>query len=321
MVQIATLFAKTLVTSTPPPSSSSMSAPTRGVWAAVGAYICWGVFPLYFHAVAAVPPLEMVAHRIAWSLVFILGILAWQNHWSWLRSAWRSPRTLGLFTLSAVTLAFNWLVYIWAVQHGHVLEGSLGYFINPLVNVMIGAVFLKERLRSWQWGAVAIAALGVLWLTWTTGRLPWIALALALSFAAYGYQRKKAPLGALEGLTLETFILSPIAIAALVWWSLQHQAVFVTQSLSLTWWVMAAGPVTAIPLIMFAYGARRIPFSLLGLLQYIGPTLQLMCGIWILGEPFEGSRVIGFVIIWLALLVYSAESWWHHRTTSSTPTP
>ena len=281
--------------------------------AAATAYAWWGVFPLYFHAVAAVPALEMVAHRIAWSLLFLAGLLAYQRHWRWLGEALRSPRVLGIFTASALTLAANWLVYIWAVQHQHVIEGSLGYFINPLVNVVVGAVFLRERLRGTQWLAVALAAAGVAWLTWATGRPPWIALALAFSFAAYGLQRKLAPLGALEGLTLETLVLAPVAVAALAWWAQHGTAAFTQASPGLLLLILAAGPVTAIPLLMFAFAARRIPFSLLGLLQYIGPTLQLICGVWLLGEAFEGPRVWGFVAIWAALALYSLEGWWQGR--------
>lgn len=281
----------------------------RGALAAAGSYAWWGLFPLYFTAVSAVPPLEMVAHRIAWSLVFLLGVLGVQRHWSWLGQALRTPRVLGIFTASALTLALNWFVYIWAVNHGHVIEGSLGYFINPLVNVVVGAAVLRERLRPAQWAAVAIATLGVVWLTWSAGRLPWIALTLALSFCAYGLQRKFAPLGALEGLTLETFVLAPAALAALAWWVHAGQAAFTHVPGPTLTLVMAAGPVTAIPLLLFAFGARRIPFSLLGVLQYIGPTLQLLCGVWLLHEPFEGPRVWGFAAIWLALAVYSLDGW------------
>lgn len=277
------------------------------------AYAWWGLFPLYFKAVSAVPPLEMVAHRIAWSLLFLGAVLALQGRWAWLGPALRSPRVVATFAASAVTLAVNWFIYIWAVSHGHVVEGSLGYFINPLVNVVIGALVLHERMRAGQWAAVGLACLGVVWLTWQAGRLPWIALSLALTFSAYGLQRKLAPLGTLEGLAMETLTLAPLALGALAWWAIAGQAHFVQATPGMMALVAAAGPVTAIPLLLFAYGARRIPFSLLGLLQYIGPTLQLICGVWLLGESFEGPKVWGFVAIWCALALYSGEGWWQGR--------
>lgn len=285
----------------------------RGALSATAAYAWWGLFPLYFKAMASVPALEMLAHRMAWSLVFIAIVLALKGHWRWLGEVRHTPRLIGIFAASAITLAINWLVYIWAVQQGHVIEGSLGYFINPLVNVIVGAVVLRERLRTGQWAAVALATLGVLWLTWVAGRPPWIALTLALTFSAYGLQRKLAPLGALEGLAMETLVLSPLALTALGWWAWNDMAMFARASWPVLIGMVAAGPITAIPLLMFAYGARRIPFSVLGLLQYIGPTLQLMCGVWWLHEPFESPRAIGFAMIWLALAMYSAEGWWQSR--------
>lgn len=285
----------------------------RGALAAAGAYVCWGAFPLYFKAVGAIAPLELVAHRIAWSLVFLAAVLGLQRHLAWLRPALRTPRVIGSFAASACTLALNWFVFVWAVAHGHVVEASLGYFINPLVNVAVGAGVLKERLRPAQWLAVGLAAAGVVWLTWQGGRLPWIALVLALSFSAYGLQRKLAPLGTLEGLTLETLVLAPMALGALGWWIAQGQSDFVHVDASTRLLVMAAGPITAIPLLLFAYGARRISFSLLGLLQYIGPTLQLASGVFLMGESFDRTRLLGFSIIWAALGVYSVESAWQSR--------
>lgn len=285
----------------------------RGALAAAGAYVCWGAFPLYFKAVGAIAPLELVAHRIAWSLVFLAAVLGLQRHLAWLGPALRTPRVIGSFAASACTLALNWFVFVWAVAHGHVVEASLGYFINPLVNVAVGAGVLKERLRPAQWLAVGLAAAGVVWLTWQGGRLPWIALVLALSFSAYGLQRKLAPLGTLEGLTLETLVLAPMALGALGWWIAQGQSDFVHVDASTRLLVMAAGPITAIPLLLFAYGARRISFSLLGLLQYIGPTLQLASGVFLMGESFDRTRLLGFSIIWAALGVYSVESAWQSR--------
>jgi chloramphenicol-sensitive protein RarD len=288
-----------------------------GILQAALAYVCWGLFPLYFKALQQVPPLEMLAHRVAWSLLFVMIILAWQRRFAWLGPALRDRRTVATFVASSALISINWFVYIWAVTHGRVVEASLGYFINPLVNVLVGALFLHERLRRAQWAAVALAALGVLWLTWQAGHPPWIALVLACSFASYGLLRKTAPLGALEGLALETLLLGPLAIAALWWWTAGGTAVFVQSSLDTQALIAAAGPITAIPLLLFAAGARRIPFSLLGLLQYIGPTLQLLLGVLLFGEAFGPDRAIGFALIWAALALYSFESWWRSRRSTA----
>ncbi|MFP5485132.1 MAG: EamA family transporter RarD [Gammaproteobacteria bacterium] len=277
------------------------------------AYLSWGLFPLYFRQVAAVPALEVVLHRTLWSLVFVLALLAMRRQWAWMREVLRQPRVLGAFALSALLLAANWLTYVWAVNNGHVVDASLGYFILPLVNVALGYVFLHERPRPGQWLAVTVAAAGVLWLTLLTGRLPWIALVLALSFGFYGLLRKVAVLGALEGLTLETVLLAPVTMAVLGVWAWQGQGALVQGDASTLGWLVLAGPVTAIPLLWFAAGARRIPLATMGILQYIAPSLQLALGVWLFHEAFDVSRLAGFVLIWAALLVYTLEGWWVRR--------
>lgn len=282
-----------------------------GVIQAALAYACWGLFPLYFKALETVPPAEMLAHRVAWSLVFLAAVLATLGRWGWLAPALRDRRVLRSFAASAALIAVNWFVYIWAVVHGRVVEASLGYFINPLVNVLVGALVLHERLRRAQWAGVALAAVGVAWIGWDAGALPWIALLLAGSFSCYGLLRKTAPLGALEGLAIETLLIAPFAVALLAWLALQDRSAFVQAAVGTQWLIAAAGPLTAIPLLLFAAGARRIPFSLLGLLQYIGPTLQLAVGVLLFGEPFGPGRAAGFALIWLALALYSAEAWLH----------
>jgi chloramphenicol-sensitive protein RarD len=207
-----------------------------------------------------------------------------------------------------VLLSVNWLIYIWAVNNGHVIEASLGYFINPLVNISLGYLLLKERLRRAQWMAIAVAALGVAWLTWQAGTVPWIALALALSFGGYGLLRKTAALGALEGLSFETMVLFPVAAAYVVWLTVHGQNAFInTESTSTRLLLAAAGPITAIPLLLFASGARQIPLSALGLLQYLSPTLQFLLGVWLFHEPFSAERLVGFVLIWLALALFAIE--------------
>lgn len=278
-----------------------------GIVYAALAYAAWGLFPLYFHQLAGIPALEVVVHRTVWSLVFVLGVLLVRRHWGWMRAL--QPRVLGAFALSALLLSGNWLTYVWAVQNQHVVDASLGYFILPLVNVALGYVFLRERPRPGQWLAVAVAAAGVLWLTVQTGRLPWIALVLAVTFGFYGLLRKVASLGALEGLALETMLLAPLGLGALAWWSAQGQGVLVQGNASAIGWLLLAGPLTAIPLLLFAAGARRIPLTTLGILQYISPTLQFALGVWVFHEPFEMARLAGFVLIWAALAVYSVEGW------------
>jgi chloramphenicol-sensitive protein RarD len=242
-----------------------------------------------------------------WSLVFLLGLLAVRRQWAWMRELLRQPRVLGAFALSALLLAANWLTYVWAVNNGHVVDASLGYFILPLVNVALGFVFLHERPRTGQWLAVAVAAAGVVWLTVQAGHLPWIALVLALSFGFYGLLRKVAILGALEGLALETVLLAPLTVAVLGALAWQGQGALVQGDAATVGWLMLAGPVTAIPLLLFAAGARRIPMATLGILQYISPSLQLALGVWLFRESFDPDRLAGFALIWVALLLYSIE--------------
>lgn len=278
-----------------------------GILYAAAAFLLWGLFPLYFHALQEVPPTQILAHRMLWSLVFLMLVLAWRRQWKWLAIV-RQPRVLLSFIASALLLSVNWLVYIWAIHNGYVIESSLGYFITPLVNIMFGFVLLQERLRRLQWVAVGIAALGVAWLTWQTGSIPWIALLLAVTFGGYGLLRKTAALGALEGLSLETMVLLPVALAYLGWLTLQGQNVFLTTSDASTQWLLvAAGPITALPLLLFASGARKIPLSVLGLLQYLAPTIQFLLGIWIFHEAFDSARLLGFALIWCALIVFAAE--------------
>jgi chloramphenicol-sensitive protein RarD len=287
-----------------------------GILYAALAYVAWGLFPLYFKQVADVPSVEVVMHRTLWSLVFVLAVLQVRRQWAWMGAVVRQPRVLGAFALSALLLSGNWLTYVWAVQNQHVVDASLGYFILPLVNVALGYVFLHERPRPGQWVAVAVAAAGVLWLTVQAGRLPWIALVLASSFGVYGLLRKVATLGALEGLALETMLLAPVAAVVLGWWAWQGQGAMVQGDNAATLgWLLVAGPLTAVPLLLFAAGARLIPMSTLGILQYISPSLQFALGVWVFHEAFEPARLVGFVLIWAALCVYSAEGWWSVRRT------
>lgn len=250
-------------------------------------------------------------HRMAWSLVFLMLVLAWRKQWAWMGEVLRKPRVMAGFVASALLLSVNWFVYIWSVNNGHVVDASLGYFITPLVNVLLGFLLLRERLRRLQWAAIALAACGVGWLTWQAGHLPWIGLVLAASFGTYGLLRKTATLGTLEGLSLETLLLFPLAFSLLSTLTLGGYNSFFTASVGTQWLLAAAGPVTAIPLLLFAAGARRIPLSMLGLLQYIAPSIQLLLGVWLYHEPFGGGRLIGFSVVWMALVIYSIEGVWH----------
>ncbi|MCU7371620.1 EamA family transporter RarD [Paucibacter sp. O1-1] len=289
-----------------------------GIAYAALAYLCWGLFPLYFKQLSEVPALEVVAHRTLWSLCFVALLLTLLRRWTWAPAVLRQPRVLGLFLLSACLLVINSLAYVWAVQHGHVLEGSLGYFINPLINVALGFAFLRERPRPLQWLAVGLAAFGVLWVTTHTGRAPWIALIIAFSFGFYGLVRKTAPLGALEGLTLETLLIAPVAAGALAVWTVQgHSAFALGEPLRITW-LLLAGPLTAVPLLLFAAGARRLPLTTLGLIQYISPTMQFLLGVWLFREPLEPARLVAFACIWAALALYSLEGLWTSRRAAPT---
>jgi chloramphenicol-sensitive protein RarD len=279
----------------------------RGLAAGAAAFVIWGLFPLYLHALRDVPALQIIAQRICWACVFLLGWLAWRAELGELTAVFRRPAQLAGLTLSALLIGVNWLVYVWGVGHGHVVEASLGYYINPLVSVVLGVVVLRERLNRVQWLAVAVAALAVAYLTLASGRLPWIACALGVSFPLYGLVRKMIGVAALPGLAIETVLLVPLALAYLVWCQLDGSAAFGHRGAALDALLVGSGPVTALPLFLFAYAARLLPYSTVGLLQYVSPSLQLMCGVWVFGEPFGAQRAVGFVLIWAALAIYATD--------------
>lgn len=285
----------------------------RGALYALGAYLSWGLLPLFWKAVQAATPLEILAHRVVWSLLFLATIVTMRQGWHGMRSALRNRRIVLTFVVTSLLLSVNWLTYIWAVNAGYVLESSLGYFINPLVNVLLGVVILHERMRWGQWTAVAVAASGVLYLTITFGTVPWIALTLAISFGIYALVRKTAQLNSLEGLTLETLFMILPAIGFLLYLEWQGSGTFGHRSPAHSLLLFATGIVTATPLLLFAAGARRIPLSLIGLLQYTSPTLQFLLAIFLYHEPFSTTRLVGFIMIWIALAIYSGESLWQRR--------
>jgi chloramphenicol-sensitive protein RarD len=286
------------------------TASTRhGTAAALIAFIVWGLSPLYFRAVGAVPPFEIVAHRILWSLVFLAAILAFVPASGGFASVWtlrRQPRLIGLLVLTALLTGSNWMLFLWTIDAGRLIEASLGYFINPLVSVLLGWLFLGERLRPLQRVALAVAAAGVAWRVWQVGSPPWIPLLLAGSFGVYGLLRKRAPVDAIGGLFIETAITAPLAIAWLAWLAHQGTLAFGT-SRFIDAMLPLAGVVTAIPLALFAFGAKRLPLATVGFLQFIAPSINFLLAVLVFREPFDSGQLIGFVMIWIALAIYSVD--------------
>jgi chloramphenicol-sensitive protein RarD len=284
-----------------------MNPVSRGFLAALSAFAIWGLFPLYFHPLREISSVQVIAHRVVWSCLFVLAWIGIRGEMRTLRATLADRGVVWRLAVSATLITVNWLTYVWGVTHGHVLETSLGYFIGPLVNVVLGVALLAEKLSPAQWTAVALAVVGVGYLTVMTGSLPWIALTLAFSFATYGLIRKVVTVESLPGLATETLLLAPFAVAYLLWCesagvgSLGHAAPAVNALL------VGSGPLTAIALFLFAYGTRLLRYSTVGVLQFITPTLQFICGVYVLHEPFERARAVGFTIIWAALIVYAAE--------------
>lgn len=292
------------------------SSTRRGLALGITAYIIWGLFPLYFKTLQAIPALEIIVHRVLWSaLGGALLLLLWK-HPGWLRQLRAQPRLWWVLAASSLLIACNWLIYVWAVNNERMLEASLGYYINPLVNVMLGLLILRERLRPLQWLAVAMAALGVALQLITLGEFPWVSIALALSFGSYGLLRKQAPVAALPGLVVETWLLLPLALVWLLFFGSGTSTEPAFWRTTDALWLMAAGPVTLIPLLCFNAAARHLPYSTLGFLQYITPTLLLILAVWVYHEPFPADRQLAFIFIWAGLAVYSYDAWRIMRKTA-----
>jgi len=290
-----------------------------GILYAALAYALWGIFPLYFHRLASVPPLEIVLHRSVWSLVLLAIVLTALRRWAWFGQVLRQPRQLALFFLSALLLSANWVTYVWAVNNHHVLDASLGYFINPLFTIVLGVVVLGERLRPVQWIAVGIGAAAVLVITIDYGRLPWIALTLAASFGLYGFFKKQAAVGAVDSLAVETGALFVPALATLIVIAAQGELAFGRHGAGNTLLLISTGLVTAIPLLLFAASTRRLPLSVLGLLQYLAPVLQFSVGVGIRHERLPAAELIGFAMVWLALIVLTVDGLRSQRRRGGTP--
>ena len=285
----------------------------KGILYGMGAYLLWGFFPIYWKFLHVVPALQVIGHRIVWSFIVLLIYVLATKQWQDFRNVAFNAKTIGIYAIASVLLSINWLIYVWGVNSGFIVETSLGYFINPLISVLLGVIFLRERLRPAQWIPVIIAAIGVFYLTFVYGRLPWIALTLAFSFGIYGLVKKLAPLGSLYGLTLETGIVFPAALVYLIFVQAGVSGAFMHDGLQVDLFLMGAGIVTTIPLLMFASAAKQIPLSMVGILQYIAPTLQFLIGIFLYHEPFDQSHLIGFGIVWVALVIFWVENYIANR--------
>jgi len=283
-----------------------------GIFAA-SAYTLWGIAPLYFKQIDFIPTPEILVHRIVWAFLLLLIVIIVLKQGRATLALVARPKLLACLLFSAVLLGGNWGLFIWAVNNAHMLDASLGYYINPLLNVLLGMCFLGERLRPMQWLAVALATAGVVWQVISFGAIPWIALVLASSFAVYGLIRKKLAVDAIKGLFFESLLLLPIALW--YWWALAASpaANLMQNSLGLNAYLMAAGLVTTIPLLCFIAGARRLQLSTMGFFQYIGPTFMFVFGVWLYQEPFATERLFTFGLIWLALCCYSIDAWWASR--------
>jgi len=285
----------------------------HGIWYGVGAYVAWGLLPLYWKGIDAVPAGQLIGHRIVWSFLTLAAVISLLNQWSALRAAISRPGVVRMYGLAAVLITINWFIYVWAVNHGFIVETSLGYFINPLVSVVFGVLVFGEELRQWQWIGVALAGGGVLYLTFAYGALPWIAIVLALSFGSYGAVKKKAPLGSIHGLTIETAILLVPAIVYVLYAERAGEGAFLRQGPAVDALLVSTGVVTTVPLLMFASALQRTPLSTMGVLQYIAPTLQLLLGVLVYREPFSRTQLIGFVIVWAGLIVFGLDEWFSRR--------
>jgi chloramphenicol-sensitive protein RarD len=288
-----------------------LTTPTRspaGLVYGLAAYGLWGLMPLYFREVKMVDPLELLTHRIVWSVALLAALMTALRRWPEVRAALRTPTTCGLLAASTVFIAINWYAFIVGVATGRVVQNSLGYFINPLFSILLGVVVFRERLRVAQWAALALASAGLVYLVVAVGEVPWIALTVATSFALYGLVRKVAPVESLVGLTVETMFLAPPAVVALAFWAARGTLMLGTLGMPTDAAVLASGVVTAVPLLCFGAAARRLPLSTMGFLQFLAPTLQFLFALFAFGEPFREEQWAGFSLIWSALVIVTVDA-------------
>lgn len=289
---------------------SGQSSDVRdGIIAGLAAYLMWGFLPVYFKTVGAVDPLEVLVHRVIWAVPFGALILLFRRQWQAVRRALTHRTMLGWLSLSALFIALNWFVYIWAIQDARIFETSLGYYINPLTNMLVGVVFFGERLRRFQVVAVGSAVVGVSVLTISGGQVPWIALFLAVSFTAYAVIRKRVVIGGMPGLFVETLLLLPLALGWFVHLIATGQAVFASGDAVMTFWLLMAGPITALPLLCFALAARRLPLTMIGFMQFLAPTLQFATGLYY-GETLTSAHLICFAFVWAAVVFFIVDAIW-----------
>ncbi|MBJ6749992.1 EamA family transporter RarD [Geomonas anaerohicana] len=291
------------------PELTAAQKSRQGVIYGLAAYLCWGFFPVYFKSVKIVPPLEMVSHRIVWSLAFLVLLITWKGAWPATIEVLKKPKSLAVLFVTTILIATNWLVFIYAISVGEVLQSSLGYFINPLVNVLLGFLFLRERLERPQWISLALAFTGVLYLAIQYGSMPWISLLLALSFGLYGLIRKVLHVEPLVGLTVETLLLMPFALFYLVQLNQKGTGIFLTHGITLDMLIPMSGVVTAIPLLLFAAAGKKLRLATIGFLQYITPTMHFLLAITLFGETFTHTHLISFLFIWAGLVLYSIHAY------------
>ncbi len=290
------------MTSTPPSTDQDSRA---GFGFALGAYVLWGFLPLYMHALAHVPPMEVIAHRVVWSLPIAIAVLLWLGRTADLRRALVNPRMLGMGAVTATLISINWGIYIWAIGSGHTLEAALGYYINPLFSVFLGRILLGETLTRAQGAAIALAAAAVLILTLASGSVPWVALSLTVSWGSYAYFKKSLPIGPNQGFTLEVLLLTPFALGYIVWVVATGQGHFATGSARDTWLLIGCGVVTAVPLMLYANGAKGLRLTTIAMMQYIAPTMIFLTAVFVFAEPFGMARAIAFPMIWAALVIFT----------------
>ena len=300
-------------------SSKSRQESLSGVVYASSAFLIWGLSPIYWKVLHNIPALEIIMHRVIWSFFFLVIVLLFQGHWNEFMVAIKKPQTFLILLPTTILLGFNWFIYIWAVNNEHILQASLGYFINPLINVLLGMVFLRERLRRMQTVSLALAGIAVLYLTFYYGEFPWIALSLAFAFGFYGLIRKVAPVSSLVGLFIEMLFLSGPALAYILFLNSKGIGAIFHISIKIDLFLMGAAFLTAFPLLLFTLGTRRLNLSTVGFLQYIAPSCMFLLGVFLYNEPISSARIFAFILIWTALFIYSADAARYYRLTKNLP--
>ena len=300
------------------PSTSRHESLSGAVYAS-SAFLIWGLSPIYWKVMRDIPAFEIVMHRVIWSFFFLIIVLVFQRHWNEFMAAVKKPRTFMILIPTTILLGFNWFIYIWAINNEQILQASLGYFINPLINVLLGMIFLRERLRRMQTVSLALAVIAVLYLTFYYGEFPWIALSLAFAFGFYGLIRKVAPVSSLLGLFIEMLFLSGPALAYILFLNRKGIGALFRISIKIDFFLMGSAFLTAVPLLLFTLGTRRLNLSTVGFLQYIAPSCMFLLGIFLYNEPLSSAQIFAFVLIWTALFIYSTDAARYYRLSKNLP--